>query len=446
MKRVNMKAQLEFVIIIGLIIIAVAFIILISTQLFVPSREITGYGEEIKSITNSVKKVLKESLEEAIIRFYNAADYTTALGSIENNGISIPLWRNCGAIEMPDINNVLSQSMRAVVRQRIDERMEFYGKELRFDINNMKIEVEIVDGRVIGRVYLPTEINNRSIPQPYVVSVESDMKNVINTAEMLLEDSNRTNFFETLTIASMLQLNPYSSSWIPVKGIIYGCGKNLFFTREKIADTLKGVAKYVASHTVVSSRTLRLADNPFFEIDIPYNTDVLISYPEGWDIRRYLSTQPDPVRIIPKSKFPMLPFCIANYLVSYTFRYPLIISIKDKKMGQWLSFATMVSIHANRPGQCPLHVKEGNYTRFCINNANCFIRLRITDTDGMPIKGAKAFFYKCMVGESDEYGAIAGMTPCMASELKVYKAGYTPYGNLTTPRDCLLYTSPSPRD
>ncbi|HDD46023.1 MAG TPA: hypothetical protein ENG42_00975 [Candidatus Aenigmarchaeota archaeon] len=432
MKR---KAQLEFVAIIVVAIIMVLVIFFISLLSLRPQSQVSSIGEDVKMIREAVKGVLRESIDDALLAFYYTGGFEgSPLGHVRHGGSKIAIWKDCGNIFIPNIENSIVNYLKIAIRDRLKNSV-FYGKNITFDLERLEIGVRLTSKKIVFEITLPFTFEGKRIERPYIIEKGSDIYTIIKFSKEFLSKLNNTNLFEILTLSTMLQSNPDSSYWVPVSGVVYGCGNYMLIERTKVAEGIKKIANYVASHIVFNKNTKKLASNPFFPISLAnYDLKIRTFYPDEWDISKNLRIYPQPSIIVAKQEFPLISFCSKNYLVLYTFKYPIILTIKDEIMNQWLRFGVMVSIENNMPGKCKGY-EHGDYEELCVKNAKYDVTLKIINESGKPIKDAVAFFHTCFVGKSDENGIIRAKVPAVVGELKVYKHGYISYGNLTTYHD-----------
>ncbi len=436
------KGQVEFVVVLALIIIAVVAVVLASRQAVITPPPTPGLPEEAKLVKDSVLNLIRAGAKDQLLFIYNQGGTISPSPSVKFGMFQTQIWSACDEKNIPDVAEEIGAGLWAYLRNNLEEKMDFYGKKTTFDFSNPKYEVDILKDRINIKVYLPTKVEDYDIRQPYEVSVASRLYDILDFSENFVDDQGKNRFLEVFTLASMMNSNPEHENWVPVKGVQIGCGNVLFKTREDILPGIKGIAKYTVSHTLWNNAGLKLAENPFYPIygvggkTYP-DLEVVFSYPPSWDseMDKYFSYMPEPLRVIPKPAMPMVPICMAPYAVSYTFRYPVIVMVKDDILNQWFNFAVMVDIENTQPGNCTgISVNESDYARIC-GNAECDIRVAVRNSTGSPVKGADVGFHICEVGVTDENGVVEGKIPCIAGELHVYKEGYRSFGDLFAPAD-----------
>jgi hypothetical protein len=431
------KGQVEFIVIIALVIIAISAVILVSRISVVPAPPTPGLPEEAKLVKDSVVNLIRAGVKDQLTLIYNQGGMLSPSVSVEFGMFDTQVWSACGETNIPDVSREVGAGLWSYIRQNLEDEMEFFGKNVKFDFVNPRYDVDIFKDRVNIKIYLPTTVEDYEIQQPYEVSVATKLYDILEFSEDFVNDRGEDRLFETVTITSMVHSNPEHENWIPVAGMQTGCGNILFKSRNDVLPGIEGVIKYTVEHVVWNTPGLRTAENPFYPIygaggEFYPDLEVAFAYPPSWgsEIDRYFMFAPDPLRVIPKPVMPMVPICIGPYAVSYSFRYPVIVMVEDSTLNQWFNFAMMVDIQNTQPGNCSAEFgEETEYTRVC-SNPNCDARITVKNSTGSPIEGADVSFYICDLGLTDENGVVEAKIPCMVSELHVYKEGYRSYGDL----------------
>ncbi len=431
------KGQVEFIVIVAIVIIAIIAIILASRQAVIPTPPTTGLPEEAKLVKDSVVNLIRSGVKDQLTLIYNQGGTLSPSFSVEFGMFDTQVWSACGETNIPDVSKEIGAGLWAYLRENLEDEMEFYGKNVKFDFGNPKYNVDIFKDRINIKIYLPTTMEDYEIQQPYEVSIATKLYDVLDFSNNFVKDMEETRFFEIVTLTSMVHSNPEHENWVPVAGIQTGCGNVLFKSRNDILPGVKGVIKYTVSHVVWNTQPLRIAENPFYPIygvggKLYPDLEVAFAYPPSWDseIDKYFMFAPDPLRVIPKPIMPMIPFCMGPYAVSYSFRYPVVVMVEDSLLNQWFKLAVMVDIENTQPGNCTAEFGvESEYSKICAN-PNCDAKVTVKNSTGSPIEGADVSFYICDLGLTDENGVIEGKIPCMVSELHAYKQGYRSYGDL----------------
>jgi hypothetical protein len=433
------KGQVEFIVIVALVVIGVVVFIFASRQSVIPTAPASGIPEEAKTIKDAIVNLMRAGVKEKMALIYNQGGTLTPSSlSAKFGAFNTEVWSACGQNNIPDVSKEIGAGILAYLRENLKDEMDFSGKTAKFDFSKPRYEVDVIKDAVNIRVYLPTKVESYDIQQPYEISISSKLYDVVDFSKNFVSDNSKSRFFEVVTLTSMVHSNPDNEAWVPVAGLQSGCGNPLMKTRKQLLPGIKGIIKYTISHIVWNTPTLKLAENPFYPVNSVGGKyypglQVAFAYPPSWDseIDKYFAFSPDPLRIIPKPIVPLIPFCMAPYAVSYSFRYPAIVMVEDKTLNQWFKFAVMVDIQNTQPGNCTAEFgKESEYSKVCVNDAKCDAKITVKNTTGSPVEGASVGFYTCDVGTTDSNGVVEGKIPCMISELHVYDKGHRSYGDL----------------
>ncbi len=449
MKMKRKKGQVELVAIAGLIIIVLIAMFLIMQQFMVRPPPSPGTGPETKTIKDSVNNFIRAGLTEIMAGIYSRGGYSSLAGirTVKFGGRSVPVWQVCGNTEIPDVEEEIGEAVGKYIRENLGEEMQFFGKEVRFDLSELRSEARILEDSVEAEVYLPTVVEGFEVSSSYIASVDSGVKEVLDFSSGFAGDSAETRFFETVSLATLFFSDSDRAEWTPLVGMSTECGEHTVKRRDQILSGVVDMAEYVASHTVWNTEAARSASNPFFTLNSAggkrHDLEVMFSYSREWDMDSNLDFSPDPVKIAPKPikidlgiiSLPLPRMCIDVYGVTYSFRYPIVVSVRDEVTGQWFSFALMVEVSGNEPGECSGDLAipgKGRAKEICGEESECRINLTVTDSMGNPLEGADIFFYECDLGSTGPDGNLITYAPCGIGEVKVYKDGYKPYGNLTS--------------
>jgi hypothetical protein len=432
------KGQVEFIVIVALVIIGVVVFVIASRQSIIPTAPTSGIPEEAKTIKDAVMNLMRAGVKEKLTLLYNQGGALKPSLSVKFGAFDTAIWSACGQKNIPDISKEVGAGILSYLRENLKDEMDFSGKTAKFDFSKASTEVGIIKDAINIRIYLPTKVESYDVQMPYEVTVASKLYDVLDFSNNFVTDNANNRFLEVVTLTSMVHSNPDSDLWVPVAGMQSGCGNPLMKTRNQLLPGIKGIIKYTVSHVVWNTKPLKLAENPFYPINSvggKYYPDlqVAFAYPPSWDseVDKYFAFSPDPLRIIPKPIVPIIPLCMAPYSVAYSFRYPTVVMVEDSSMNQWFKFAVMVDINGTQPGQCDANFnKQSEYDKVCIIDAKCTAKITVKNTTGSPVAGASVNFYICDVGTTDANGVAEGNIPCMISELHVYSSGHRSYGDL----------------
>ena len=441
----KIKGQLEFVAVGGLVLLVIiAIFLLLNPKAPTGNMDIPWLIDEQKTIVDSVNNFMKTAARSAVTDVYNQGGYADIynVNTIKAGGSEIAVWSECNSLSIPDMEKEIGLSIKRYIANNLKSQM-FYGRNVTFDLNELKADVKITKGKILAKIELPAEASKYNIPKDYAVEMESDLFDIMKFAEDFTKEENETKFFGTIVMLSMLSTNPDSANWTPVSDTRTGCFEPPLVKTER--ETMQGVdaaISYAISHITWREDGLRFASNPFYPLRTvkgkAYDLDVSFSYPE-WDIESHFSMSPKIFSSIPKpllfkgAPFPIPRICYDTYSVKYTFKFPVIVAINDEKMNQWFQFAIMSDITENVPGGC---VKDegsppsSDYEVLCSEKAECSLTVNVMDTYGNLMGDVEVFFDKCYLGKTDSWGRVKANIPCMIGELSAYKDGYENYASL----------------
>lgn len=446
------KGQIELVAIAGLIIIVLIVIFLIMQQFMVQPPITPGTGSEVKTVKDSINNFIQAGLMDVLVKIYSQGGYSNLAGvqGIDFSGTKVPVWQACEKLSIPEVENEISIEVGKYIKNNLKDEIMFFGKNVKIDIPAVTAKATILKDSVKVEVYLPTYVEGNEVPIPYIVSVDSNLKEILEFSSNFVTDSSENRFFELITLITMFYTDSDNPYWTPVLGVRSDCGAPIVKRREEILAGMVKVAEYVASHAVWDKKPARSAENPFYPINTVggkrYDLDVMFSYPESWDMDGNFEFGPDPFVSTPKPMkieinkpikitLPVPRMCMDVYGVTYSFKYPIIVSVRDDVINQWFKFALLSEVRENAPGDCIGDLDDPNtgYAKeICINQSKCGINFTVIDNHGNPVEGADVFFYECDLGKTDSQGRMINYVPCGISEVKVYKNGYKAFGNFTS--------------
>jgi len=432
------KGQVEFIVVAALIVIGIAVVILASRQAIITPPVMTGVTEEAKTVRDSVTSLIRAGVKENIEVLYNQGGLLNVGPSVKFGMFDTSIWSFCGETNIPDVaselNNGLIAYLNQYLRDNLDanKEMEFSGVKAKFDFDSLDSKVEIIKDRVVVRVNLPTKIGDYDIEQPYEISVNTKLYDVLDFSKNFAGDVGQNKNFELCTINTMQQ------SEAPMMGVISDCGKIVHKTRAQALPIVKDVATYVISHTVWNKPPLYLEKNVPCP---PLNSvggktypglEVAFAYPPSWDSQmdRYFNMYPDPAIFAPQPINMIFSVaCMTPYAIFYSFRYPVIVMVEDSTLNKWFKFAMMTEIQNNEPGSCfGFLEQESDYNKRCVEDVTCDAKIKVKDSEGKPVEGADVIFSLCNIGTTNQDGEIESKIPCIVSNLRIYKEGYRSFG------------------
>ncbi|MCK5017712.1 MAG: hypothetical protein KAS32_11675, partial [Candidatus Peribacteraceae bacterium] len=336
-----MKAQMEFIVILAMIIIAIV-VIMVSSNLAVTDSDnplITGIGEEKKTVKDSVLNSISSLVRSELREIYKNGGGEFSGNTVTYGVKEIGIWKDCDKSEVPNIKTILERGIESRIEKIFKSEMDFFGKEVRFDLDKLDISVNIQSNGVKFDVEMPTKFEGSDVPQPYSVMVPSRLKEIIEISDTITKNSDNSDFFESATLNTILFSNP-EEKWMPTVDLITGCGNAFFKTDKDTLESIESTLKYTASHIVYDKEILNSGENPFYVLGISdLDIDVSFIYPEDWELGKNLAVKPSPSAFYAKPILSFSSACIETTDVRYSVRYPVIVMIKDDALHEIFNFA-----------------------------------------------------------------------------------------------------------
>jgi len=441
------KGQVEFVAIAAIILIALIVVILALQQTAVTPPEDTGIFEEAKTVKDSVNNLIKTGLKEQMMLIYNQGGMLNppegGYNSVDFVMFKVPVWQACDQISIPDVAEQIEYGIGDYLRKNLKTEEEFAKKRVTFDFSKIDIDVDIFKDNIRVRINLPTTIENYNIPQPYEVSVQTKLYDILEFSENFVKDHSIGRVIEGALIRCINKFptDPGSGDWLRMTGVLTGCGERIFKTR---SDLLPSMKKAIGTSV---SQILWNVEQPLRSVDrnclTPINIvggkaypglNVYFEYPQSWNSRlnQNFFFSPNPVNFVAAPLMPFIPVCVAPLYVAYSVTYPVVIMVEDSlNPGHTFNFAVMADVADNLPGNCSFEIGEveTDYIEICVSGANRYAKVTVKDTEGNPIEGADVTVDICDVGRTDINGVINGSIPSGLVEIHVYKTGYRSYGD-----------------
>lgn len=428
-----LKAQVEFIVIFAIIIIAVVGG-MVALQSGIIQPPATGVEKQYETIKNSIVEVVRSGAVETLDTIYSQGGFLNPENTITYGFSEVPVWRDCEGLSTPDIEGEIEEGIENYLEEQLSGTMDFFGKEAKLSLNRIDVTSNLVKGRLDVKVNLPTEVEGYNIPQPYEVSIPTDLYDVFDFSVNFATEAHEEDLLETISVTYLMEQdqNRGGENWLPVAGIRTGCGNILMKTR---SDLLPAMENLIGTHVsnAISWNNVPVSGDQFYFNTVGGkrypNIEPTFVYPPGWDLERNFFMSPDPLVSIPTIIYPYVPACMSEYYVRYSFRYPIIVRVKDKVSGKIFDFAYMTTVIDNEAGCGSLSGNQTDYYDFCVEGADCPVNMTVSDIYGDPVGGATGIFGGCSIGKTDSEGRLTGMTPCIGAALNIYKDGYKTYAD-----------------
>ncbi|MBN2043194.1 MAG: hypothetical protein JW754_05310 [Candidatus Aenigmarchaeota archaeon] len=425
----GMKGQVEFIVIIALIVLAIVAVFVVINMVAVPeSNDISGLGEEKKVIVDSINDLVQRTALAGMkaVYFYGGipSNSTVKYGMSDVN-----VWRDCTGNKKPDIGKDLEEIIKMGLNSILKERMDFYGKDVLLSLNDMTVEVNIQKNNLDFRVTIPTQIENISSPGIYTVTIPSMLSEIVSFSDGFMTAAGE-GMLENITMASIKHSS--GDGWLPLSGIMTGCDRIYFLDESKTKENLETAIRYTLSH-MQTGDTFEIAGNPFYQTTSS-GMNIGFVYPEEWDIDSNLEFTPNPILIEPRDIVPFSYACTMPFDVSYSFRYPAVVVLDDPLFDDLFKFAVMVNIDDSSPSKrCKnsyTMTYDEDYNDLCFRRDDCPFRINVKDDFGVPVEGAEVLFDRCYLGRTDSSGSLESSIPCFIGELNVKSEGHGVYSSM----------------
>jgi len=437
-----LKGQIEFVVILAMLAIGVvAAVVVLQTGVINPPTP--GVEKQYETIKNSITDLIRSGAVETMDTLYSQGGFLSPEKTITYGYSEVPVWRDCSGLNVPRIEDEIRQGVMNYLNKNLNGTMDFFGKTVKLRLSVMNVQPNLVKNRIDIKVTIPTDVDGYTMPQPYEVSVPTNLYDIMDFSSNFIKDADKARMFEqaTMTFLATQDFEKDTPQWIPLTGVRVGCGNILLLTKEDIRPRLERFLKQEVPNRINWNNVPASPDSFFFNSvggkTYP-NIDVTFVYPDSWDIGQNMwftsGGSPNMIYVMPSMLFYMVPVCTAQYYVSYSFRYPIIVRVKDRLNGRNLDFAYMAEIQNNAPaGNCSDYPAPGQteYDQMCVQGATMPVLVTVKDTEGNPVQDAQVTFSMCLVGRTNASGMVEGHAPGIGSDFHVYKQGYKSFANYT---------------
>jgi len=449
------KAQAEFVVIAGIIVLALVVIYYAFSGVLPPSNVPGGIFEKQKAVQESFLSMTSKGADYTLKVMETHGGYPTA--ELLGNGTytippfvvfmseGVPYWARCQNNLTPsrqDVTRWFKLSLEHYIETHINEITDTY-KNATFDLSRLSVSVNIFTDphKIEITVNLPTKVDGYVMSSqlyPYKTSLDSKLGEIYDFASDFSKAQSSKRFLEVFTTASVYMSKDAGDGHakLPTGGFLTDCGETIYRTPNQISLYLKEIAEYVLTQTLWWQK---MPVDPTKPKVYAINTEIMNNEYRDLEIGMYLpddfqfSTQGSVVITNTKraytSMFWTASDCLGAYSMSYAISYPVIVRVKDPPSGHSFNFAVLVFVDNSggkmQPGKCE-DIRE---SKDPCKDAGCSAKIKVADEAGNPIQGAVATFGECGIGTSDMTGTIEGKIKCGTSELNIYKNSSYDYYN-----------------
>lgn len=423
------KAQTTFIILFGLAAF-VAFAIFFTAQReAITQPQIPPAVAELKKLLrNDIEQIIKaKSLSTLETLGLQGGYVDVPFGPTVNfGGYEMPYWQVCQNDRAPTVEELENRTERGVARElnRLNIT-EFQGKEVRISRVD-RISAEISRDEVLIKVWMPVKLDIYNMEQPFEVKLTTRLGYIHEFASNFVKDNSQKRYFERFMISLVYHTG---SRTLPTIGLLTSCGDSIHKSWGEVAASIKRIIDYALSHLVF----WKPGSSDYLDMSIPdvggktYPDLDINFYPVGELTRSRMGMSQDPIHITnSKRLYFLLPFCVEEFDISYSFHMPIVATVKDES-NYTMNFAILPVVSNNKIGLCSDVQYFENVTTDVCAEAKCSAKIRVVDTQGEPIPNAKVIAGQCMYGFTDPAGEVEGKIPCGVFELTVAHPDYITY-------------------
>lgn len=471
------KAQAEFALIIGLVVVAVLVAMYSFSSFSPPSIDQVALTDDQKGIYTFVSDAVEEAGKQTVSRLYsnggflNTAD--SQFGYVNAPGYGdVVYWQACETIDVPDMVVNFREGVGEYLMENLPDTYNIDGKNVVFNKNAMNVEATLYEDRIIISATIPTAVDGVQMPQPYRAEVQTRMMEIFEFARNFARMQSDCRMIENNLLFSLIQSHELSDDWVP-----FGEGnavRKYTFTWETLSERIEKYARYSLAQTQIG-KDLPLNDDgdvadftyrgwsgtgiEFFfipavidytnagnaracqadTIDASFGSKTYENLNIGLtlgvsEFDRSTLSAPEFLEIKPRTgvfSTYLQGLTVAEYATEYSMKYPVIVSVWDDTSSESFIFALTSYVEKNLIGYgCSPYTTMGEsqqsfqslmFNEICNENANEPANIEVVyDSDGSRVLGAEVLYNNCPLGSTADDGEIHELiSPEASAELKV---------------------------
>lgn len=459
------KAQAEFAIILGLVIIAAVVGIYAYTNVIQPSLQPAVLTEEQKSVSSRVGDLLSSAATSTLSQMYKNGGYVdgsgSSLGYVSHKALGkrISLWQMCGNYEIPNMEEEFSTGMKNYLATYLPDSEMIGGRSVVYAKSAASVTSRFYDNKIVASINLPTTVDGAVMPQPYTIDVATKMGRVYEFSKNFAKMQADCRVLDNSLLISLSQSNEFSRPcWIPTVGV---AERSHTFTWKNLRDCMEMHVKYSLSNTLLGEEVpvkdgkVQTWGLEFFSVPavIDYATvpegsgvcsgtasagskeydDLYVTFYFGDDsgLDRSEFAAPEHLMIRPKTgpeNRYMGGLKVGQYVQRYSVRYPVVVNVWDSSMQRSFKFAVFVYVDNNDIGECstvPMPRIEqtlyntNTYDSSCVDDATEDANILVRYTDGSDVVGATVSFFGCDLGTTGKGEPVTAKVPASWGPLTV---------------------------
>jgi hypothetical protein len=455
------KAQVEIIVILGVVFLFVVIVFYAYSSGLIgrPSlpEDVAKIQDDVEDRIGSViaggsKQLLLDMethggyLTDPV--FIGGAD-TTVPDFVLFMGEGVPYWQKCQNDLSPsreDIRRTFEFSLRNYILNHTEEFLDFFGKNVSFDLSGLDVSANILRDKIVITVILPTTVQGYDIRDPYTREVSTKFGGIIDFAADTAKEFSVNRELEYFTIYSIYFSKNLDDGHpkLPTIGFLTYCGEVLYRSTDQIERYLLESATYVVTNTFwwrgLSTNPSQSKTFGIEDVDgkkyMDLNVNMYLPDDFGFTVRG------PPIMITNNDQLGnMMIFqlmqCMSAYNNGYEFSYPVVLSVDDPLTGNSFNFASLVyvnekidkgsGVESNKrmmPGECDAGVNLTDSVDVC-EESGCSAKIRVVwykDSDGSvePLEGSTVMFGECNLGETDSSGYASGSVECGTRSLTIF--------------------------
>ncbi len=427
-----LKGQVEFIVILGIIAVAVVAIYYALPAITTPAAP-PAVAAEQQAVKETVNNFIKTGTIETLKTLGSNGGWPEPqYNSVTYLGRYVPYWFSRGSLNTPNLQQNFVTVLTDYLRTHKDSLAEsLAGKGVTF--GDPSVSANILGNQIIVNVNMPTTVKEYPIAQPYSVTVQSKAGEVYEFANNFVRAVGTERYFEYFTLSSMMMSEiDEGVRRIPFMIILTDCGESVFKTwddvqpavKEAILDTLGGT--YLPGKE--PQNVARTTSTPKFVVPgvngkTYSDIDVSFYLPDNFELGMdNFQMDPSPIMIMTEP-LGFTGICASEPVVmKYYLSYPVVTEAKDPITGTSLKFAFDVLIKDNAPADYGAVGYAPPEPTICAGSG-CSANIKIVDSNGAAIPGARIFFGGCNY-KADSRGIYQGPIPCVISSISVTASGY----------------------
>jgi hypothetical protein len=432
-----MRGQLGFILVLGLVFVAVIVILLAFQQVAVPPPTTvpTAIASEYAVVKDSFEGLVRRGTDTTIRDMEQhggritqgmrrATENFSYVPFVVFNREGVAFWWMCNETVYQDLEQATRQIERGIENYiRANMEAVSLGPRASVDLDSLSVNAFVYDERVDVVISLPTTIGNYTVTEPYRVSLSTKFGRIYKFAMDYSDQAAEDRFWEFFTIADIY----LSTKLMAGRDSLFECGDALIMTPQQTSKDLEDIIS-VTLVSVDMWEPIRAYDEvggakawgvehvngrqyPDLDMDfwLPDDFELQITEP-------LVVVNSEPVAT---SDYYHVPVCITPIVVHYSFAYPVVTRVNDDLLGEDFVFAGHVNIDDMLPGRC----EAKDYETRC-GDLECIVSFSTLDAYGNPLQGVTATFGGCMLGTTGPDGVIESNARYDENELVIFKEGY----------------------